>query len=823
MTTRTFLSACFLTASLAANFAFAQSWNPLSPTGTTPAARGLNGAPGVFDPASDRMIVFGGRNHSGKNLNDVWVLVNADGSGATPQWVNLIPNGAAGSPPARSGHSTVYDSSNNRLIIFGGCGGSCVPALNDAWVLSNANGLGGTPVWTELSAGTPPSARTNNLAAYDPARNWLMIFGGQDGSPDPCSTLSDVWVLSNANGLGGAPAWSTSNNLGNAPPGRNGGASVYDPVTGVLTAFGGLGQADGTCQATNGVWTLNTIPSPFLSSWQIISPAGAPPPPRSFASAVYDATGGRMLIFGGVGASGNYLHDVWSLTNATGLGTPSWVILNPKDTPPPARSGHIAIFDSASRRMTIFAGRNASGYLNDSWELTSPGVAGLSCTASQTIPTLVNAEGLAELVGDVVLKCTGGIPTPENESIPEYTISLTLNTNITSRSLPEASELSEALLIIDDAFPANPIPSSAVRGASTPPQILCKPLGSKCVEKGSGGSPSPYEAQPNVFVAKQVSNDELQWKIPIDPPGVNNTRTIRLTNVRANVSQLGVPTVVAPITVRATVTIQGNNAVPLANGSPLVGNSILAAPATITTSSIPQCPPHNAVLLGKTGTAAFDFSVHVTESVLQQFWFRNYGTALFGPEFPPALAEQNVPGFQYLTETGFYSPSLFTAAPTLGLADFGKRILISVGPLSAGTELFVPTTVTLTGEYPPGSLAGELQLVQADHNGKSAAGYEPVASTATIGTTPVAEASLNGSTAYAVYEVIYTDPTVEESGTIPFAVAFQNVPGTGQVMATTALAPIGTYGTASPTAPIPRFTNLSTARDAFSITACTTP
>ncbi len=150
MTTRTFLSACFLTASLAANFAFAQSWSPLFPTGTAPAARGLNGAPGVYDPASDRMIVFGGRNHNGKNLNDVWVLVNADGSGATPQWVNLIPNGAAGSPPARSGHSSVYDATNNRLIIFGGCSGSCVPALNDVWVLSNANGLGGTPVWTEL-------------------------------------------------------------------------------------------------------------------------------------------------------------------------------------------------------------------------------------------------------------------------------------------------------------------------------------------------------------------------------------------------------------------------------------------------------------------------------------------------------------------------------------------------------------------------------------------------------------------------------------------------------------------------------------------------
>ncbi|HTC90666.1 MAG TPA: kelch repeat-containing protein [Bryobacteraceae bacterium] len=823
MTTRTFLSGCFLTASLAANFAFAQAWNPLSPTGTAPAARGLNGAPGVFDPASDRMIVFGGRNHGGKNLNDVWVLVNADGSGATPQWVNLIPNGAVGSPPARSGHSTVYDSTNNRLIVFGGCGGSCVPALNDVWVLSNANGLGGKPVWTELSAGTPPSARTNSLAAYDPARNWLMIFGGQDGSPDPCSTVSDVWVLSNANGLGGAPAWSTSNSLGNAPPGRNGGAAVYDPVTGVLTAFGGLGLVSGNCVATNGVYTLNTNPSPFLSSWQIISPDGTPPPPRSFASAVYDATGGRMLIFGGVGASGNYLSDVWTLANATGLGTPLWSILNTKGTPPLGRSGHIAIFDSASRRMTIFGGGYAGGFLNDTWELTSPGVAGLSCSASQTIPSIVDAAGLAELVGDVVLKCTGGIPTPENESIPEYTISLTLNTNITSRSLPEASELSEALLIIDDAFPANPIPSNAVRGSATPPQILCKPLGSNCVEKGSGGSPSPYQAQPNVFAATQVSGTELQWKIPIDPPGVNNTRTIRLTNVRANVAELGVPTILAPLTVRATVGIQGNKTVPLSNASPLVGNSIPANAATVTTTSIPQCPPHNAVLLGKTGTAAFDFSVQLKESFIGEYQYRNYGTALFGPEFPPALSEQNVPGFHYFTETGFYSPSLFTPAPTLGLADFGKRILISVGPLSAGMELFVPTTVTLTGEYAPGSLAGELQLVQADQNGKSADGYEPVASTATIGGTPVAEASLNGTTAYAVYEVIYADPTVQESGTIPFAVAFTKVPATGQATATIALAPIGTNGTDSPTASLPRFTNLSKARNAFTITACTTP
>ncbi len=817
-----------LSAILCAHAALAQSWTQLSPTGTPPAARRMNGTPGVYDPASDRMIVFGGRNSSGKDLNDVWVLVNANGLGGASQWVNLIPNGASGSPPARSGHSTLYDSVNNRLIVFGGCGGECVPVLNDVWVLTHANGLGGTPVWTELQpSGIVPAARTNAVAAYDPARNWLIIFGGQDGSADACSTLSDTWVLANANGLGGSPAWSTSDSVGKVPVGRNGAASVYDPVTGVLMEFGGMGLVNGVCQATNGAWTLSTIPSPFLNSWQLlVEPEGNPPSVRSFSSAVYDAVGGRMLVFGGVGESGGYLDDVWSLVNPTGLGTPAWSMLSPQGTPPAGRSEQAAIFDAASRRMTIFGGHNASGALNDSWILLAPGVAGLSCKVNQTVPAYVTAEGLTELMGDVVVKCTGGVPTPEGEKIPQYTVTLELNTDITSRQFPEATDLSEALAIIDDAFPANPIPSGAVREASAPPQILCAPLGSKCVETGTGGTPSPYQTQPNVFAGTQNPGDPLQWQIPIDPPGVNNTRTIRLTNVRANVSELDVQSGLTPLTVQAKVTIQGNNTVPLNTSSPqVVGNPIAANAASVTAASapIPQCDPHNAVLLGKSGTAAFDFSVQVSESFPSEYEYRDYGTALFGPEFPPALAEQNVPGFLYITETGFYSPSLFTPAPTLGLADSGTRILVSLGPISEGTELFVPTSITLTGGYPPGRIPGQLQLVQANQNGKSAAGYEPVDATAMVGATPVAAATTFGSTAYAVYEVIYEDPTVQESGIIPFAVAFTKAPATGNVTATTSLAPVGTVGTANETGPIPRFTSLSNAKKAYSISACPAP
>lgn len=183
-----FIRAVFLfaAATFAAHSAFSQSWTELSPSGTPPAARG--GVTGVYDPTSNRMIVFGGRDASGENRNDVWVLTHANGEGAS-QWIRLIANGVAGSPPARSGHSAVYDSVNNRMIIFGGCQGSCAPLTDEVWVLSNANGLGGTPVWAELfpqvPQGVAPSARTNAAAVYEPSQNLLLIFGGEDGSGNP--------------------------------------------------------------------------------------------------------------------------------------------------------------------------------------------------------------------------------------------------------------------------------------------------------------------------------------------------------------------------------------------------------------------------------------------------------------------------------------------------------------------------------------------------------------------------------------------------------------------------------------------------------------
>ncbi len=454
----------------------------------------------------------------------------------------------------------------------------------------------------------------------------------------------------------------------------------------------------------------------------------------------------------------------------------------------------------------------------------------LACSASaQTTPLVcsaavgpseVRAEGLTEQVSDVILNCTGGTKTPKGIAIPEHKITLSLNTDVTSRRLLKGSGLSEALVIVDEAFPRNPVPSGATPLPGAPPQILCMPLGSICAEKGTGSGSSPYQTQPNVFVGKQESVNSFQWTIPLDPPGTSGTRTLRLTNLRADPAILGASSGLIPTQIFALIGIQGSQPVILENPEVVVATVL---PGTVTSAvpskPIKQCEPHNAVLLGGTGKAKFDFSVQVEENFSNAFQIRNYGTVL-GPA--SLLVEQNVPGYAYSTETGFYSPSLFTTAPTLGLADFGTRIHISLGPVSSGTHLFLPTHIAMLDSLgnPTG---GALRLIHADENGDSAPGYKPITFAARIDGVGVAEASVSGSTAYATYEVVAAYPTKIETVTIPFAVAFTDVPATGIVTGITSLAPLSAARTADNSSPIPRFANASTAQEFYSILSCPTP
>lgn len=99
------------------------AWSPLAATGSPPTAR--SGHRFAYDPSRQRLVMFGG--YDTQMLNDVWVL----GLGANPAWTPLAVSG--GAPAARADMVVTYDPALDRLLVFGGYDGSLV--FNDLWEL----------------------------------------------------------------------------------------------------------------------------------------------------------------------------------------------------------------------------------------------------------------------------------------------------------------------------------------------------------------------------------------------------------------------------------------------------------------------------------------------------------------------------------------------------------------------------------------------------------------------------------------------------------------------------------------------------------------
>jgi parallel beta-helix repeat protein len=345
--------------------------------GIKPAAQCF-GSSLIYDGNSNRSIVYSGAHCTGGHSTELWALTNGNGRGGVSLWTRLLPQGA------RAGthhHSAVYDETNNRMIVYGGCQGGCFPIDGTTWVLTNANGLGGTPVWMQLATTGTPQARQGHKAFYDSASNRMIVWGGQDGGGSAFAQFREVWILTNANGLGGVPAWSRLATTGGVPEAAYFSAAAYDKVSNRLIVFGGsVGDAD-----SNAVWVLsnanglggaavwtNTVPR-----FAVGSPAG-----RSGALAVFYAVDNTMTIFDG-GPAG----DVWRLSNANGTGGPSaWTQLSAAGGPGGGRTHYNAgAFDAAGNAMIAFT-NNASGNGNEVWVLPFSTSDNIAPTTTHVVP-----------------------------------------------------------------------------------------------------------------------------------------------------------------------------------------------------------------------------------------------------------------------------------------------------------------------------------------------------------------------------------------------------------------------------------------------------
>jgi RHS repeat-associated protein len=349
-----------------------QSWQKFCATG----APSTTSTTLALDADQDRLLVFGGAGPG----NEVLVLTNATGLGGAPTWTTLAPGGVG--PSSRSSAAGAYDAAQGVFLVHGGCLGDCSAALADTWILSDASG-GGAPTWSALPAA--PLPRAGHLAGLDPAMGRFIVFGGSTGTSD----LNDVSVLKNATG-GGTPEWEQLP-LDDPPPPRRDAAGVYDRLSNRLFVVGGRHGED---EVLGDAWVLTHANGlGGAPQWSQLSPRGEAPAARAGARAVYDAAAARLLIFGGTTAgrdlNTNFVFgDLWMLAGLDG-DTPAWIPVQPAVEGPIGRFDGVAAYSPFSNRMVVAGGANnklGALDLGDLWILKD---------AAGTLP-LVSASQTAE-------------------------------------------------------------------------------------------------------------------------------------------------------------------------------------------------------------------------------------------------------------------------------------------------------------------------------------------------------------------------------------------------------------------------------------------
>ncbi len=461
--------------------------------------------------------------------------------------------------------------------------------------------------------------------------------------------------------------------------------------------------------------------------------------------------------------------------------------------------------------------------------LTIPaGAQAFQCTNVSGPAPIVRAEGTAELMGDIVLDCVAGIPTPPGQQVPQVNIAVELDTNMSSKVTAVSNQVQflEALLIVDEPAsvinPTVPILNCGNIGAPDDTQAgtgVCAMVGG-----GSDGAATTYNGtagHPNVFQGRSFSlitgqqNQVVFPGIPINPPGtqcpapVNGQchRILRITNIRGDAASFGV---------------SGNSALPV--HAHLIVNPVSGLPVDIPDSVGAR------IQQGLTSTVSAS-TVHLLEGYEDDWKPKNISVSLANGAVSPVYvytsgtaypldAAQNVVGVVYDTESGFQwqnnnpngppSPnppfggsisnlgnplnsvgSFNTGIASAGVPNAGTRIAIRFGNIPPGASVQVPQVVKLFNVINQAN-TGVLVLTNTD-----AAGAGPFT---------LANGTLTASSKLAVYEVLFANPNAFESADVPFTLL--NAPPNTILQVTTSFAPVYSgpaANVASLTLPVPRF------------------
>lgn len=287
----------------------------------------------VYDshPSRQQIILFGGLTSAPGPSGDTWAW-----SSASQMWTLRSTVG----PQPRFNHAMAYDSSRQRVVLFGGHDGSSL--LSDTWEYNPA-----TNTWAQIFPANAPSARVWHRMVYDSARQRVVLFGGLNGSP-----LQDTWEWNGTN-------WTLMATGPMTPRYLTG--MAYDRVRQVTVMWSGS-NLSGVIADTS-VWEWNG------TTWTqkiVASPTG-----RASHRMAFDSVHNLVLLFGGFedGAPPPPPNNVWSWNGSI------WNNHGNATAPPGGRTRHPMVFDDSAGALVVQGGLMSGTLQSDTWRALLVGMA----------------------------------------------------------------------------------------------------------------------------------------------------------------------------------------------------------------------------------------------------------------------------------------------------------------------------------------------------------------------------------------------------------------------------------------------------------------
>lgn len=342
----------------------------------------------------------------------------------------------------------------------------------------------------------------------------------------------------------------------------------------------------------------------------------------------------------------------------------------------------------------------------------------MSCTVTP-YSNAMRAEGKNELIGDLVVSCTGGTAFANDTTAPRVDFTLTVPQAITSRlttTTTTAPFASDALLLIDDPSNITPNPlGAALNGYGVgAPATLCGTLTdtgcaafSETIAVGSTnyivmsltGAGAAVAGAANTYQGLVNGNSVTFKGVPVLPPGSAGARTFRITNVRMNATAAAAGTQSVSL---AITNATGNTA----NTAGLFGaaaaqtvnlGSVATGISTSNSKWTPSVPNSTAGIVGLTncGALSYDYAGNIS-------FAENFGSAFKTRQLPNSTAPaqesaqngtaltQTIPGSS-LTDSGFEVSGALAGgvSGSAGLADFGTRLKAVFSNIPSGARVYV--------------------------------------------------------------------------------------------------------------------------------------